>query len=133
MRRDWTLVSYRITHATRYPEWNMRLQESLREMEFQAEELSNQVALPLFQTLSTEWLAPVSMRFPILHRHMSQLLRNFELVDQSYALLLAATREGLITRERQRQLLSPIIYVYGTFKSAAMQQTAPTSGEAEWD
>ncbi len=108
--------------------------EALAELQVQTSALEEQVAIPLFQHLPTDWLTPVPMRFPIIHRYMAQLLRCFEQVDGSYALLLTATREGFIVRERQRQLFAPVIYVYGMFKAAAMQQKGQRVAEiANWD
>lgn len=134
MRRDWSLVSYRVMRAVQRPEFARKLQESLKEMQVQVNDLEAQVAIPLFQELPTEWLTPIPMEFPIIHRHMAHMLRCFEQVDHSYALLLSATREGLITRKRQWQLFAPIIYVYCSFKAAAMQQYGHNASEvSDWD
>jgi hypothetical protein len=134
MRRDWSLVSYRVARTAQRYDLARTLQDCLLEFQTQANELQEQVSIPLFQELPLDWLSPVPMQFPIIHRYMAHLLRTFEHVDHSYALLLSATREGLITRQRQHQIFAPIIYVYGSFKATALQQTSRSLSEVQdWD
>lgn len=131
LRRDWSVVSAHLHYTIRHGDFKQRLDLALDELQVQADDLMAQMSIPFLLKLDSSWLNPVTMRFPIVNRQMKRCLKIIEQVDQSYATLITATREGIITRQRQSEMIAPVHFVYANFKAIAMRKPLKTYEQAD--
>ena len=117
MRKDWNLLTAKMYWLSKYTmEEQMRLTESLDELDHQIGTVIEGPDFAMFWGLDSSWLSPITFDFLIINAHAAQFFRAIQKIDYMMSLIYSAEREGLIDRQQRIQIIAGVVFAYIALK-----------------
>lgn len=132
IRRDWNIVSAKMYVFGLKRDHRALMEEDLKELHHQINELYVTASMGMFSDLDVSWLDLLRIEVKIISAQSSSLLRAMKIWDACVARLLTAERMGIIDKKTRRNILFPATTAYLGFKKTVMRsKTHKERGQVE--